>query len=463
MNTNYQDEVEINLVHMALTMVTKWKSLIIAAIIGLAAGFLIAGIKDPYGFFNSIGRVYDDESDEVTLPEYIDTLKKDEQKELKESFLKYQSYKSMYDETMDYLNNSLIMNMDSQNLYRAYTDVYVNCGRDTLACEKLLTNVLSDEATYENIRKVSGLDVDTKYLQGIITGSSSSSANTTVTVNTSSTSSITASSTDGGSASNNTIGDVYTYQIVYDDSAVLSSMMDALNESVGQAVESIAENYTGGSVFVIGCGVTPYQTTEYINLQSTFITSLATYNTQLESLSSSFEDYNYGAKNYIKYMLIGLIAGAFLWAIYLSALYLLGGTVKTMDDIRTMGVDRVYGIKSETKGRTNIITDLLEKSEGKKVTFGYVENALKESERTGKAYIYKLAGDNWTDTDVPDSLNGQTVEEGLISEDSDTYNNALTAGSVLMIVKLGSSRMSEVREEIEAARKDGVKVSVVGV
>ena len=425
MNNNYPEETEINLLHMCLTILKKWKSLLLAMVLGLILGLLIGEIK-----------------------------KSDITDEIKENNTQLELYQSLYDETEDYLNNSPIMNMESPNVYMGYIDVYVDCGTDNAKCEKILQNILNDETFYETIRSMSGLDTDTKYLREIVSSSSSSSSSMAIDV--------TIDSLNNQSRTGKANGDVVTYTVVYDDEAVVNSIVGILNDFIESDISSLNDTYSDGEVYVFQSGTTVYQTADYINSKMTYITNLAKYRDEIDSLKTDTDVSKLVFKKVVKYMIIGMIGGAFIWFCIWAAIYVLNGRVKTMDDIRTAGVGKIYGLRSctdEVKG----IKKALENTEGRKVSLDYVSNALKKDFNADELYIYKLGQSNWNEADLPADLDGITVAEGLMSENIDVLNSAVAKKNTVMFVKLGDTKMSAVLSELETAKNSGVNVvAVVG-
>lgn len=179
-------DIIVSVKELVYRILKKWKYLIVAAILG-------AVIFDVLGVYIA----YTDYKDKQPIPEnvvneYKNGLSENEQEEVNQAFEAYKVYKRQYDENVEYINNSILMNMNVNNAITVQLNYYFDNKFELVYPVIDKTNNINDvmnafvqkvtsDDTINKIKEKLDYDIDNKYLKELI-AANSSQADQTLTI-----------------------------------------------------------------------------------------------------------------------------------------------------------------------------------------------------------------------------------------------------------------------------------------
>ena len=155
MNNYYQNnETEIDLIGLCVYVLKQWRKLLVLFIIGALIGCGVSFYKM-------------NEMAPENTESYLAGLKADEIN--KENIRMYADYKALYDAAIEHGDESVILNLDENNVWTAETTYFITCDYDEIDEIVAYYNGIRDrEGNLEKILKVSGLDGTTNDIRDLV-------------------------------------------------------------------------------------------------------------------------------------------------------------------------------------------------------------------------------------------------------------------------------------------------------
>lgn len=152
---NYQDdEQEINLVGLMIYVCKQWKKLIILLIVGAVLGCGVSFYKLQTLKPENVGN-------------YLDSLKEEDID--KDNIKVYADYKTLYDESLELGEKSIVLNMDQNNVYSASLKYFIKCDYEEIDGVVAYFNSLLDQGSnFDNLIKASGLSCTKNDIQDLV-------------------------------------------------------------------------------------------------------------------------------------------------------------------------------------------------------------------------------------------------------------------------------------------------------
>lgn len=446
MEQNNRYEEEIDLKDLMYAVFRKWRSVIVVGIIvaillGMYKGIpAIKAVNDPNVLANN-QKVYNDalvvySDNKERLEKEITNIEKDiNQKE-------------------DYLENSLLMQINPYDKHVANINYYVNAEEYEFKVINYYLTYAQGGDLYARVAEKLKKDIDYKYLSEVLVFSADYDSN------------------------------MFTVNLVCDDLETTSLIINCVKEELEEKSIEI-EQKVGEHVFKI-VNETQYQTID-LGLESTINNNKLTIENLKVSLEQKQTEYNALAepklavtsytgavKSMIKYIIIGGVLGVFLAAAYDVFLYLISDKLHDRKALRNRYQLKLIGDLSEQKyGKLfGKLDRWLAKVFGQNVLNVSQEevyqviaanlSVLSSNEKGNREYL--ITGSVTEDSlkSIQSKLNslGRLKEINLtcggnITTTALTIEKASKCDGIILVEKLNSSSMAEIEREIEALKNIG--------
>lgn len=479
MYNNYEDDMEIDLVDLLFYLLKKWRSLIVAIVIGAILGAGLYMVKSHQQQAEQAAQeaelLKNDEDEAFDEKDY--NISKDTKANMD---IAYQ-YRQLYNKQLEYNQKSIIMQLDPNEVYAGVLEYYISAGNNTGLLSELYQNILNDDDILEELKDASGLKCETPYIKELITSEDGDDRNIAINVN-----------SNGENVEKHSF---VTYKVVSTDQKSCEKMLQVLRERVEALQTEYEETYGAYGVSEVSSAISQVTDTTYLNAQKENVDRLSNYLTTMKNAESAFSEAEktyytnkYLAKEYvdsdnaeeakavlleeaepvskIKWLAIGVILLIMIWGGYYVVKYILDKKVKTTSELQStyhlQVIGRVSAREQKTRGIDGLIDRIYRNLREQPDSLPYVVQAMNAMEG-GNAV---LCGN----TEVPEV---QTVMEQLAadcgglqkgefsSKNAASLEKAKAAGKEILVVCVGKTRRGEIERELESCRLQ--KIHVAGV
>ena len=181
MYNNYEDDMEIDLVDLLFYLLKKWRSLIVAIVIGAILGAGLYVVKNHQQQAEQAAQeaelLKNDEDEAFDEKNY--NISKDTKVNMD---IAYQ-YRQLYNKQLEYNQKSIIMQLDPNEVYAGVLEYYISAGNNTGLLSELYQSILNDDDILEELKDASGFKCDTPYIKELISSSSGDDKATVINVN----------------------------------------------------------------------------------------------------------------------------------------------------------------------------------------------------------------------------------------------------------------------------------------
>lgn len=479
MYNNYEDDMEIDLVDLLFYLLKKWRSLIVAIVIGAILGAGLYVVKNHQQQAEQAAQeaelLKNDEDEAFDEKNY--NISKDTKVNMD---IAYQ-YRQLYNKQLEYNQKSIIMQLDPNEVYAGVLEYYISAGNNTGLLSELYQSILNDDDILEELKDASGFKCDTPYIKELISSSSGDDKATVINVN-----------SNGENVEKHSF---VTYRVVSTNQKSCEKMLQVLRERVEALRAEYEETYGAYGVSEVSSAISQVTDTTYLNAQRDNVDRLSNYLSTMKNAESNFSDdektyytNKYLAKEYVdsdnaeeakavlleeaepvskvKWLAIGVILLVVIWGGYYVVRYLLDPRVKTVSELQNTYHLPVIGIvqtaANNSKGLDKMLDHLYQNTKQKPDTLEYVVQAI-NAMQTEKSV---LCGD----TEIPeikklmeklsDSCEHMKIGD-FISKNIESLEHAKAAGNEILVVRIDKNRRKEIEKEIESCRLQ--KISMVGV
>ena len=479
MYNNYEDDMEIDLVDLLFYLLKKWRSLIVAIVIGAILGAGLYVVKNHQQQAEQAAQeaelLKNDEDEAFDEKNY--NISKDTKVNMD---IAYQ-YRQLYNKQLEYNQKSIIMQLDPNEVYAGVLEYYISAGNNTGLLSELYQSILNDDDILEELKDASGFKCDTPYIKELISSSSGDDKATVINVN-----------SNGENVEKHSF---VTYRVVSTNQKSCEKMLQVLRERVEALRAEYEETYGAYGVSEVSSAISQVTDTTYLNAQRDNVDRLSNYLSTMKNAESNFSDdektyytNKYLAKEYVdsdnaeeakavlleeaepvskvKWLAIGVILLVVIWGGYYVVRYFLDPRVKTVSELQNTYHLPVIGIvqtaANNSKGLDKMLDHLYQNTKQKPDTLEYVVQAI-NAMQTEKSV---LCGD----TEIPeikklmeklsDSCEHMKIGD-FISKNIESLEHAKAAGNEILVVRIDKNRRKEIEKEIESCRLQ--KISMVGV
>ena len=479
MYNNYEDDMEIDLVDLLFYLLKKWRSLIVAIVIGAILGAGLYVVKNHQQQAEQAAQeaelLKNDEDEAFDEKDY--NISKDTKVNMD---IAYQ-YRQLYNKQLEYNQKSIIMQLDPNEVYAGVLEYYISAGNNTGLLSELYQNILNDDDILEELKDASGFKCETPYIKELISSYVSDDNAAFINVN--------------SNVENVEKHSFVTYRVVSTNQKSCEKMLQVLRERVEALQAEYEETYGAYGVSEVSSAISQVTDTTYLNAQRDNVDRLSNYLSTMKNAESNFSDdektyytNKYLAKEYVdsdnaeeakavlleeaepvskvKWLAIGVILLVVIWGGYYVVRYLLDPRVKTVSELQNIYRLPVIGIvqtaANNSKGLDKMLDHLYQNTKQKPDTLEYVIQAI-NAMQTEKSV---LCGD----TEIPeikklmeklsDSCEHMKIGD-FISKNIESLEHAKAAGNEILVVRIDKNRRKEIEKEIESCRLQ--KISMVGV
>ena len=479
MYNNYEDDMEIDLVDLLFYLLKKWRSLIVAIVIGAILGAGLYVVKNHQQQAEQAAQeaelLKNDEDEAFDEKDY--NISKDTKVNMD---IAYQ-YRQLYNKQLEYNQKSIIMQLDPNEVYAGVLEYYISAGNNTGLLSELYQNILNDDDILEELKDASGFKCETPYIKELISSYVSDDNAAFINVN--------------SNVENVEKHSFVTYRVVSTNQKSCEKMLQVLRERVEALQAEYEETYGAYGVSEVSSAISQVTDTTYLNAQRDNVDRLSNYLSIMKNAESNFSDdektyytNKYLAKEYVdsdnaeeakavlleeaepvskvKWLAIGVILLVMIWGGYYVVRYLLDQRIKTVSELQNTYHLPVIGTvqtgMSNSKGLDKMLDHLYQNTKQKPDTLEYVIQAI-NAMQTEKAV---LCGD----TEIPEvkklmeelSNSCEHMKTGdFISKNIESLEHAKAAGNEILVVHIDKNRRKEIEKEIESCRLQ--KISMVGV
>ncbi len=479
MYNNYEDDMEIDLVDLLFYLLKKWRSLIVAVMIGAILGAGLYVVKNHQQQAEQAAQeaelLKNDEDEAFDEKDY--NISKDTKVNMD---IAYQ-YRQLYNKQLEYNQKSIIMQLDPNEVYAGVLEYYISAENNTELISELYQSILNDDDVLEELKDASGLKCETPYIKELISSEDGNDKDVTINVN-----------SNGENVEKHSF---VTYKVVSTDQKSCEKMLQVLRERVEALQAEYEETYGAYGVSEVSSAISQVTDTTYLNAQRENVDRLNNYLATMKNAESTFTDNEktyytnkYLVKEYadsgdseeaksalldemepvskVKWLAIGVILLIMIWGAYYLVRYLLDQRIKTVSELQNTYHLPVIGTvqigTSNSKGLDKILDRLYQNTKQKPDTLEYVIQAI-NAMQTEKSV---LCGD----TEIPEikklmeelSDSCEHMKTGdFISKKIESLEHAKAAGNEILVVCIDKNKRKEIEKEIESCRLQ--KISMVGV
>lgn len=479
MYNNYEDDMEIDLVDLLFYLLKKWRSLIVAVMIGAILGAGLYVVKNHQQQAEQAAQeaelLKNDEDEAFDEKDY--NISKDIKVNMD---IAYQ-YRQLYNKQLEYNQKSIIMQLDPNEVYAGVLEYYISAENNTELISELYQSILNDDDVLEELKDASGLKCETPYIKELISSEDGKDKDVAINVN-----------SNGENVEKHSF---VTYRVVSTDQKSCEKMLQVLRERVEALRAEYEETYGAYGVSEVSSAISQVTDTTYLNAQRENVDRLSNYFTTMKNAESAFSDdektyytNKYLAKEYmnsdnteeakavlleeaepvskVKWLTIGVILLVMIWGCYYVVRYLLDSRVKTVSELQNTYHLPIIGTvqtgTSNSKGLDKLLDYLHQNTKQKPDTMEYVTQAI-NAMKTEKSV---LCGD----TEIPEvkklmeelSDSCEHMKTGdFISKNIESLEHAKAAGNEILVVRVDKNKRKEIEREIESCRLQ--KIDILGV
>lgn len=437
----YNDEMEINLTDMTFYFLKKWK--VLAALV-LAAVILFGGVHIALNPSVLKGTVTEED-----IRNY--KISSSARAQMDSAY----NYRQLYENQMVYMQNSVLMKLDSNSVSNGNLAYYIAAGASTGWLGSSIGNLIYDSELLEQLKEVTGCS-DEAYIREIFGCNIVNPTNA-----------------DG------TVASVIESQNIYfwfkcSDDAVCEQMMEAVKGKVPELWSSLTEDNPEFIIQLVDESVTSAidtdvrtQQTANADLLSGYLTSMTKGEADFEGKELAYYDVVYRGKDAasaggkvtlkdtVLWMLVGAVLAFLCWAGYYLVRYLMDKHIKYAEEMK-----RYYGLHligryrpadHPVKGIEKWQEKVVCKSAGSCCAQSYLEETLALLD--GDLFLAGSRDEAGTARIMEELSNGEKIVCGnLLQYDSASVKEAKRTGQVILFVKIGNNTHMEIRRELDICR-----------
>ncbi len=479
MYNNYEDDMEIDLVDLLFYLLKKWRSLIVAIVIGVILGAGLYVVKNHQQQAEQAAQeaelLKNDEDETFDEKDY--NISKDTKVNMD---IAYQ-YRQLYNKQLEYNQKSIIMQLDPNAVYAGVLEYHISAGNNTGLLGELYQNILNEDDVLEELKDASGFKCETPYIKEVVSSWTSDDNAAFINVN-----------SNGENVEKHSF---VTYRVVSTNQKSCEKMLQVLRERVEALQTENEEIYGAYGASEVSSAISQVTDTTYLNAQRENVDRLSNYLTTMKNAESAFSEdektyytNKYLVKEYVdsdnaeeakavlleeaepvskvKWIAIGAILLVMTWGAYYVVRYLQDQRIKTVSELQNTYHLPVIGIvqtvANNSKGLDKMLEHLYRNIKQKPDTLEYVIQAI-NAMQTEKSV---LCGD----TEIPEvkklmeelSNSCEHVIIGdFISKNIESLKHAKAAENEILVVCVDKNRRKEIEREMESCRLQ--KISMVGV
>lgn len=445
---------EIDLLELMNYVGRRWRVLIVVGLIGILLG-LGVGLLMPEPTVDSL------------------EIEKLQLKEIEQ----YARYQELYEEQVEWEQESVYLNIDPHNAYTGNIRYYLTLKEsDCAVVSQLYATILNNNEVYESLIEASGLNCSLRAVQELvwiscssidtqdqlsISGDLSQEAQLTVSVNPAQTVQVTIGATAPSEEACQVMLELLDEEVVEMNRYVEATYGAAVKERLTKPCEKSAYNS--------GIAKAKLNSTELLSTYNDKITTIAKLLTTDDKLYYSlvYDDEIEEEESGLGWLKAGILGGLLFGVLGVGAYcvsFLMNGTIKNLDDLRCYGLHRFATLeKTGPKKKLNAL-DRLFTPKLRVQSDDYLVQALEAIQ----ADRIVLCGD----LDDPEiaahakrvgAASAKLSVEPQMVQSAETQLKACQSDGVLLFVRLWKTARADLEQEIRICQKLGISILGVAV
>ncbi len=441
---DYRDNIEIDLKDLLKKIISNWRLIICLVLIGAILGGC-------YGYFSKFSV---SEEEKAGMAELEETLTDKEIMEARSAASVYLDYKKIYDEVKAYQNNSVLMSIDT-NLTPTARKLYLISDYDEeniyISGPSVADNIIAlyQSMLYEDdvahaisssvdsvINKEFAKELYSMEKAGmsmlVLKANASTEQDAKKIIETLAGKLMEKSDSVKAYIPHNIVEVSTTYETAYNDNIrarkqELINRLDSLNKTM----------------IAVPSALSPSQKKYYDELVGN---DAVDYGIVRDEMNKDIS-----LQGIVKYMILGGIGLAFIYAMVIALKYIMTPVLKTEDDIRTaFGLPVIGCIKTGKNEDMSLLSYSIEarskKEESDKICFiGAYEGTDAETKKLQLSQLLE-------DKELSVTLGGNVLV------DAGTVEKVTDSNAVVLFEKIGSSLYDDIAKEIELCKNYGIKI-----
>ncbi|MBR5509883.1 MAG: hypothetical protein IKV59_07505 [Lachnospiraceae bacterium] len=473
MNENYyNEEVEIDLIDMMFYLLKKWKSLVVAIVLGAILGGAIYMVKKPEPVVTPTPAQTEEKIVSLEESYYVNP---DVRAQMDVAI----RYRQLYNQQLEYSQKSLIMQMDPGAVYTGELEYYISAGENTRLLGERFYNILTEERLLTELKEAIGVDCEEQYLNEIISGS----------IGLDGTSNITVDNQNADLVRNSVIA----YRVSYMDQQSCQAMLDVIAKHVEALNEEFQDTYGSYEFEKVNNSVRLIINNDYLNKQKSCADAINSYLNSIKNLENSFaeddrEYYNIvylgreqakkpvetpvvvetqdPVKEMVKWLVIGILLLCVCWGGYYLMVYLLDSHVRSASELQQRYglqiLGRVDQTGAEEKGINGWLNRMDRKRKGKADSVEYIAAAIDalQVQKLQLCLNQNHAAAKGLADELVKECNNLAVGN-MIHLDSESLEKAKQMDGIILLAVAGDTEQKQIRRDLDVCRMQ--KIPVMGV
>lgn len=463
MNEKYQREFD--LFDMILSLFGHWRSLLLAVIVGILLGS---------GLYILQQLLVEAEPEIIEAHEYEPSEGEVGTMEMAAE------YRKLYESQLAYKRNSVLMHLDTDQIYEGKITYYLYSGSDTAYFSFLYQNLINKSDVLEQMRKAGGLDCDERYLKELLSSVSVRVDDYYVKENPN------LFLEDEKYIAKNV---VLEFKVIYDDQKVCEDMLKVLSDAVEELDEECSELYSDYVLKTVSNDVTQSVRSDVLDLQRScadvlnmYKDGIAKYENLFSEDAKKYYETEYLGKNtgetekveevvaqsgvstagFAKRGLAGAVLLCICWAGIWVLQYIFDGRIKNPDYVKEICKIPIIS-RLDILDNTKCCLDrwiVRLKKRNAHISDDIVYTAYSVS-ALGKDRIVFSGNNNAIAEQIVTTLKQDCVDvldTGYIHRDRQVLENAKKAEGLVLVVILNETTYDEVQKELTICRMQNISV-----
>lgn len=450
-NINRYD-TEINLIDLFYYLLSQWKLLVIALVVGalLGTGIFVYKNNENAILSESLQQV----SSEAILNNIDNSLIADMEIAAQ--------YRDLYNKQLAYNNNSILMQLDPYNVYQGKIQYYINAGTNTAIVSELYKNILDHELANAIIASAN-IDAEQQYILELINCNVENIGDITFE--------------NAEIAYNlNATQSIVTFEVNTAEEEFNKLILETIINNIDKLNNDIMIEYGNFEVSFIEENVSMVVNNDIQSIQKSKIDLLNSYNNTFKTLEKNFtgdalEYYNLvyldkeisegtidtaiPQENYFKWLLIGIFVGVMCWGCYGVFKYMIDKKIKTVDELKERYGLSIIGFINTSTSKNNVINLNRIKCNGNPDSIASIKTLI------GDRTLLCLETDDEEVGNIIKQLLKDTKKNMVVNQLHQTIANIDNLDNiveVILISKLYQTTYDDIEKDISICRLQNLKI-----
>lgn len=398
-------------------------------------------------------------------------------------------YRILYNKQMKYNQDSLIMNMDPNQVYYGELRYYLAAGEDTRLISELYTDIFADDNFVKEIMEAGGLNCDVQYAREIIGCSASREHDASIEINNFTNERL----EDTGMGYNNAI---LSFSVCYSHQEACEKMLQTIERKVEEKTRNNQELYKEYSFEKLNTSIRQGVNNDYLTRQKNGTDAINTYVNNITRIESNFtpEDKEYykvvylsrepslleteeeetdavsveerqsvaPVRSLIKWVVIAVFAACVCWGGYYCVKYIFDKRIKTAEELHDVYGLRILGKIEGAHEEKNIIDRKLAEWERKTGSpadsVSYIKGMILSLNKKVILFSGKYGEASLDVVKMLCNQNDGFQYMNYVHQDDHALHAAKGSEGIIIVTEMKKTESKEIKRELEVCRIQGIPV-----